>query len=63
MMLLCSSEVKDTLVVRIYQSRGAIGSLLDQILLELYLCKVLIIMAWNRAPYIHIILADVVSIT
>ena len=26
-------------------------------------CKFLIIMAWSLAPYIHVILADVVSIT
>ena len=35
----------------------------DQILLELYHVKSLFIMAQSQAPYIHVILADVVSIT
>ena len=58
-----SSEVKDTIVVGVYYSRDETGSLLRPDLTQALSCKVLIIMAWNQVPYIHVILADVVSIT
>ena len=58
-----SSEVKDTIVVRVYYSRGETGSLFRPDRTGALACKVLIIMAWSLAPYIHVILADVVSIT
>ena len=35
----------------------------DQVLTQVSGVEFLIIMAWSLAPYIHIILADVVSIT
>ena len=40
-----------------------LGLCLDQILTQVLGVKFLIFMAWSRAPYIHVILADVVSIT
>ena len=36
---------------------------LDQIFTQVLGVNFLIIMAWSLAPYIHVILADVVSIT
>ena len=59
----CSSEVKDTIDV---------GVSIVELSLDCWLCpdptrelssKILIIMARSQAPYIHVILADVVSIT
>ena len=35
----------------------------DQILTQVLGVLFLILMAWSQAPYIHVILADVVSIT
>ena len=40
-----------------------LGLCIDQIFTQVLGVLFLIIMAWSRAPYIHIILANVVSIT
>ena len=58
-----SSEVKDTISVGVYYSRGETGSSVRPDLTQALSCKVLNIMAWSCAPYIHVILADVVFIT
>ena len=58
-----SSKVKDTIVVRVTIVEMRLVLCVDQVLLELYLLKSLFIMAWSQAPYIHVILAEVVSIT
>ena len=59
----CSSKVKDTIDVRISIVEVRLDLCVDQILYRALSSKVLIIMAWIQAPYIHVILADVVSIT
>ena len=46
-----------------YPSRDETESLLDQILTQVLGVKFLVLMAGSQAPYIHVILADVVSIT
>ena len=59
----CSSKVKDTIDVGISIVEVRLDLCVDQILYQALSSKVLIIMAWSQAPYIHIILADIVSIT
>ena len=61
--LLFRSEVKDILIVGIYQNRDETESLCRPDLYSSIGVKFLILMAWSQAPYIHVILADVVSIT
>ena len=59
-----SSEVKDTTDVGVFCSRDETrSSVKTRSYYRALLSKVLIIMAWSRAPYIHVILADIVSIT
>ena len=58
----CSSEVKDTMDVGVSIVEVRLSLRLDQILDRALSSKVLIIMAWSRAPYIHVILADIVSV-
>ena len=59
----CSSEVKDTIYIGVY---------IVELSLDCWLCpdpirdlssKILVLMAQSQAPYIHVILADIVSIT
>ena len=57
------SKEKDTWIVRIYPSRYKTVSLCRPDLYQVSVEYSLYFMAWSRAPYIHIILADVVSIT
>ena len=60
----CSSEVKDTTDVGVFCSRYRTRSFVKtRSIYRVLSSEVLIIMAWSQAPYIHIILADVVSIT
>ena len=59
----CSSKVKDTIDVRVLYSRYKTGSSQTRSYYELYRVKSLFIMAWIQAPYIHVILADIMSIT
>ena len=40
-----------------------LGLCLDQIFTQVFGVFFLILMAWSLAPYIHVIIADVVSIT
>ena len=58
-----SSKVKDTIDVGVFYSRGETESLYRPDLTRALSSKVLIIMARSLAPYIHVILADIVSIT
>ena len=59
-----SSEVKDTTDVRVFCSRYETGSLLrPDLTIKLYQVESLFNMAQSQAPYIHVILADVVSVT
>ena len=60
--IFCWSKVKDILIVGIYQNRDKTVSLYRP---DLYSSIGVIpyIMAWSLAPYIHVILAYVVSIT
>ena len=55
--------MKDTIDVRVSIVEVRLGLCLDQILDRALSSKVLIIMARSQAPYIHVILADIVSIT
>ena len=57
------SKVKDILIVGIYQNRDETESLCRPELYSSIGVNSLIFMAWSQAPYIHIILADIVSIT
>ena len=59
----CRPKVKDILRVRVYQNRDESESLCRPELYSSTGVKFLILMAQSRAPYIHVILADVVSIT
>ena len=56
------SKVKDILIVRVYQNRDETESLCRPDLYPSIGVNSLIIMAWSLAPYIHVILADIVSI-
>ena len=56
-------KVKDILIVGIYQNRDETESLCRPDLYSSIGVNSLIIMAWSLAPYIHVILADIVSIT
>ena len=59
-----SSEVKDTTDVRVFCSRYETGSLdKTRSNYQVFISLFLILMARSQAPYIHVILADVVSIT
>ena len=55
--------MKDILIVGIYQNRDKTGSLSRPDLYSSIGVNSLVFMAWSHAPYIHIILADIVSIT
>ena len=56
--------MKDTTDVGVFCSRDETGScVMTRSYYQALSSKVLIIMAQSQAPYIHIILADVVSIT
>ena len=55
--------MKDTWIVRIYPSRDKTVSLYRPDLTQVRGVNSLILMARSQAPYIHVILADVVSIT
>ena len=55
--------MKDTLIVRVYQNRDETGSVCRPDLYSSTGVKFLILMAQSQAPYIHVILADIVSIT
>ena len=60
----CSSEVKDTTDVGVFCSRYKTGSWIrPDLTIKCLSIIFLILMARSRAPYIHVILADVVSIT
>ena len=60
----CSSEVKDTTGVGVLCSRYKTGSLIrPDLTIKCLSVMFLILMARSQAPYIHVILADVVSIT
>ena len=54
--------MKDTLIVRVYQNRDETESLCRPELYSSTGVKFLILMARSLAPYIHVILADVVYI-
>ena len=59
-----SSKVKDTTDVGVFCSRYETGSLgKTRSNYQVFIGLFLILMAWSLAPYIHVILADVVSIT
>ena len=55
--------MKDILIVGVYQNRDETESLCRPDLYSSIGANSLIIMAWSLAPYIHVILADIVSIT
>ena len=55
--------MKDILIVGIYQNRDKTGSMCRPDLYSSIGVNSLSIMAWSQAPYIHVILADIVSIT
>ena len=59
----CSSEVKDTTDVGVFCSRYETGSCETRSNYQVFIGLFLILMARSQAPYIHVILADVVSIT
>ena len=58
-----SSKVKDTTVVGVFCSRYKTGSFKTRSYYQALSGKFLIIMPGSQAPYIHVLLADVVSIT
>ena len=57
------SKVKDMTICQYIKVEMRLSLCIDQIFTQVLGVKFLIIMAWSLAPYIHVILADVVFIT